>query len=72
MGGMAIEGGVVAVLLLAFIYFPIILSKPKYQKTVEMDLNSTGEKKTFVKKVSMMLYLDAIAGVVPLSHFIGR
>jgi phosphatidylglycerol:prolipoprotein diacylglycerol transferase len=40
-GGLAIEGGVVAVVIAGLIYFPIVLKLPRYQKVVTISAGVT-------------------------------
>ncbi|MBQ0045662.1 MAG: prolipoprotein diacylglyceryl transferase [Mycoplasma sp.] len=65
-GGLAIEWGVVLVVLAAFIYFPLILKLPRYR--VRDELGASHE----VKKVSFWMYADAVIPCILLAQFIGR
>lgn len=64
--GLAIEWGVMLVVLAAFIYFPLILKMPRYRV---QDVFNTDHK---VKKVSMWMYFDAIVPAILIAQFIGR
>lgn len=65
-GGLAIEGGVMLVVIEAIIYFPLILKKPKYQIR---DLSTNPQT---VKKISVWLYADAIIPAILIGQVIGR
>ncbi len=65
-GGLAIQGGVVSSLIAAFIFFPLILRKPKYHVRVEED------NKTFILKPSMWIMLDIGLPLVLIGQAIGR
>lgn len=65
-GGLAIQGGVVAVIIAALIYFPLILRNPKYHVRVEI------ENKVFIQKPSLWIILDIIAPTILIGQAIGR
>ncbi len=65
-GGLAIQGGVVSSLIAAFIFFPLILRKPKYHVRVE-----EGDK-TYIQKPSMWIMLDIGLPLVLIGQAIGR
>lgn len=66
-GGLAIQGGVVATVIAACIYFPLVLRRPAYQvKTVDED------GKNYVRQVSMWVYADAIVPCILIGQIIGR
>lgn len=87
-GGMAIQGGVVACVIAACIWFPLILRKPQYQvKTMKtqpqdqfgkIDLNSKNISVnrdgtvTYIRQVSMWVYADAIIPCILIGQIIGR
>lgn len=64
--GLAIEWGLIFVLIAAAIYFPLVLRSPKYRVRDEFG------PLPVVKKVSWWLYVDAIAPCVLLAQFLGR
>lgn len=64
--GLAIEWGVMLTVLVAFIYFPLILKRPRYRVR---DYFGKEEK---VKRVSMWMYFDAIVPAILIAQFIGR
>ncbi len=64
--GMAIQGGVIFTVIAGLIYFPLILSKPKYQ--IRTNIND----KEYIKSVSTFLYADAIIPCVLIGQVIGR
>jgi len=64
--GLAIEWGVMFVVVAAFIYFPLVLRKKQY--TVRDDFGP----KPCVRKVSMWLYFDAVMPCILLAQFLGR
>ena len=64
--GLAIEWGLLFVVIAGFIYFPLVLRLPQYKVRDEFG------PKPVVRKVSMWLYLDAIAPTVLLAQFLGR
>lgn len=67
-GGIAIEGGVIAAIILGFWWFQFICKKPKYQVRVEFADKRPAE----VKQVSVWLYADAILPAVCIAQAIGR
>lgn len=67
-GGMAIQGAILATVIAAGIWFPIILRKPKYNvKTYNSETNNH-----IVKQVSMWVYADAIIPCILMGQIIGR
>lgn len=64
--GLAIEWGILFVVVAAFIYFPLILKLPKYQVRDEFGPNPA------IKKVSFWMYADAIMPCILIAQFIGR
>ncbi len=64
--GLAIEWGILFVVVAALIYFPLILKLPKYR--VRDAFGATHE----VKKVSFWMYADAIMPCILIAQFIGR
>ena len=67
-GGLAIQGGVIADILLALWWFPFILKKPMYR--VRDTLLSP--EKPAVRQVSMWVYTDAIVPCILIGQIIGR
>ena len=65
-GGLAIQGGVVAVVIVALIYFPLIFRNPKYHVRVE-----AGDK-VYIEKPSLWIILDVITPTILLGQAIGR
>lgn len=65
-GGLAIQGGVVASVIVAIIYFPLMLKKPTYH------VRTIFEGKTCIAKPSMWIFLDIITPLVLLGQAIGR
>lgn len=66
-GGLAIQGAIVATVLAACIWFPLILRKPTYHvKTMDDKGNS------YVRQVSMWVYADAIVPCILVGQIIGR
>ena len=65
-GGLAIQGGVVAVVIAALIYFPLILKNPKYHVRVEV-----GDK-VYIEKPSLWIILDIITPTILIGQAIGR
>ncbi len=65
-GGLAIQGGVIFSLIAAFIFFPLILKKPKYHVRVE-----EGDK-VYILKPSMWVMLDIGLPLVLIGQAIGR
>lgn len=64
--GLAIEWGVMLTVIVAFIYFPLVLKRPSYKVR---DYFATEQK---VKRVSMWMYFDAIVPAILIAQFIGR
>lgn len=64
--GLAIEWGVLFVVVAAFIYFPLILKLPRYR--VKDEFNSDHQ----VKRISFWMYADAIIPCILIAQFIGR
>ena len=64
--GLAIEWGILFVVIAAFIYFPLVLKAPRYR--VRDSFGETHE----VKKVSFWMYADAIMPCILIAQFIGR
>lgn len=64
--GLAIEWGILFVVVAAFVYFPLALKSPRYR--VRDKFNLTHE----VKKVSFWMYADAIMPCILIAQFIGR
>lgn len=64
--GLAIEWGIIFVVIAAAIYFPLILKLPRYR--VKDVFGETHE----VKKVSFWMYADAIMPCILIAQFIGR
>ena len=67
-GGLAIQGGVIADILLALWWFPFILKKPRYR--VRDTLLSP--EKPAVRQVSMWVYADAIIPCILIGQIVGR
>lgn len=65
-GGLAVEGGVMAVVLAACIFMPLILCNPKYH------VRDCFGPTPVVAKCSMWLYFDAVVPTILLGQFIGR
>lgn len=65
-GGLAIQGGVMLTMLIACIYFPLILKKPKYHVRIEED------GKVFIRKPSIWILADVVFPVILLGQAIGR
>lgn len=65
-GGLAVQGGVIAGVLTAFIYFPVMLNRPKHHLRVFDNGN------IYIKKPSMWLYADAIIPTILIGQAIGR
>lgn len=65
-GGLAIQGGIIFTMISALIYFPLILSKPKYQ------IRTKHEDQFYVRKISVWVYADAIIPCILLGQIIGR
>lgn len=65
-GGLAVQGGVVSGVLTAFIYFPIMLSRPKYHLRIKDGNN------VYIRRPSMWLYADAIIPTILIGQAIGR
>ncbi|MCV3743393.1 prolipoprotein diacylglyceryl transferase [Ureaplasma sp. ES3154-GEN] len=66
-GGLAIQGGVVGGVLVALIWFPLILRNPKYHVR---DVNADGE--VYVRQVSVWVYADAIIPTILVGQALGR
>lgn len=64
--GLAIEWGILFVVIAALIYFPLVLKRPKYR--VRDVFGPTHE----VKKVSFWMYADAIMPCILIAQFVGR
>ncbi len=64
--GLAIEGGVIFTSIAAIIYFPLILKRSKYH------VRDLGSGEPQVRKVSMLIYLDAVVPCILIAQFIGR
>jgi len=64
--GLAIEWGVILTVIVAFIYFPLVLRKPKYRVRDEFGPVPA------VKQVSLWMYFDAVAPCILLAQFLGR
>ena len=67
-GGLAVQGGVIADILLALWWFPFILKKPKYR--VRDTLLSP--EKPAIRQVSMWVYADAVIPCILIGQIIGR
>ncbi len=65
-GGLAIQGGVIAALILGAIFFPLILRNPKYHVRVQKD----GE--VHICQPSIWVYADAMAMMILFGQAIGR
>lgn len=65
-GGLAIQGGVVAVVIVSLIYFPLILRNPKYHVRVEIN------NKVYIQKPSLWVVLDIITPTILIGQAIGR
>lgn len=65
-GGIAIQGGIIFTLISALIYFPLILSKPKYQ------IRTNSNDIFYVRKISSWVYADAIMPCILIGQIIGR
>lgn len=66
-GGLAIQGAIIATVLAACIWFPLILKKPAYHvKTIDDNGQS------YVRQVSMWVYADAIVPCILVGQIIGR
>lgn len=66
-GGLAIQGGVIAGVLSAIIFFPLILRKPKFHvRSTDQDGN------TITKQPSMWIYADAIIPTILIGQALGR
>ena len=64
--GLAIEWGVLFTVIVACIYFPLVLRSAKYR--VRDELGSTPQ----VRKVSMWMYFDAVMPCILIAQFLGR
>lgn len=67
-GGLAIQGGVIADIILALWWFPFILKKPKYRVRDTLLL----PEKPAVRQVSMWVYADAIVPCILIGQIVGR
>ncbi|MBP5257035.1 MAG: prolipoprotein diacylglyceryl transferase [Mycoplasma sp.] len=67
-GGLAVQGGVIADILLAFWWFPFILKKPQYHVRDTL----LAPEQPVVRQVSMWLYADAIMPCILIGQVIGR
>ncbi len=65
-GGLAIEGGVAFTILIALIWFPLILKRPSYFVRDELST------KLQVRQVSMWVYFDAVLPCIFLGQILGR
>lgn len=65
-GGLAIEWGVMLTVIVAFIYFPLVLRRPSYK------VRDYFSNEPAVKRVSMWMYFDAIVPAILIAQFIGR
>lgn len=66
-GGLAIQGGVVATVLLACIWFPLILKRPSFRVRDELAIH-----KPAIRQVSMWVYFDAVVPCILIAQFLGR
>ncbi|MCV3734320.1 prolipoprotein diacylglyceryl transferase [Ureaplasma miroungigenitalium] len=66
-GGLAVQGGVIGGVIVALIWFPLILRKPKYHVR---DVNADGE--VYVRQVSVWVYADAIIPTILIGQALGR
>lgn len=65
-GGLAVQGGVLFGVLTAFLYFPIMLSRPRYHLRIQDGNN------VYIRRPSMWLYADAIIPTILIGQAIGR
>lgn len=65
-GGLAIQGGIIFTMISALIYFPLILSKPKYH------IRTNNENEFYVRQISSWVYADAIIPCILIGQVIGR
>ncbi|MEG1821049.1 MAG: prolipoprotein diacylglyceryl transferase [Malacoplasma sp.] len=65
-GGLAIQGGIIFTIIAALIYFPLVLSKAKYQVKVQSN------EEFFVRKISIWVYADAVIPCILIGQIIGR
>lgn len=65
-GGLAIEWGVALDVIAALIYFPLVLKTNRYR--VRDEFGPTPQ----VRKVSFLLYFDAVMPAILIAQFIGR
>lgn len=66
-GGLAIQGGVIAGVLSAAVYFPLILRIPKYHIR---DIDADGN--VVIRQPSMWIYADAIIPTILIGQALGR
>ena len=64
--GLAIEWGVLFVVVAACIYFPLVLKSARYR------IRDTLGEQPQVRKVSMWLYFDAVMPCILIAQFLGR
>lgn len=65
-GGLAIEWGVTLTVIVGFIYFPLVLKKPKFK--VRDEFGETPQ----VRRASVWLYADAVMPAILIAQFLGR
>lgn len=65
-GGLAIQGGIIFVIIAAFIYFPIIFSKASFHVRIEENGH------VYIRKPSLWIMADIIIPLVLLGQAIGR
>lgn len=66
-GGLAIQGGVIAGVITALIYFPLILKLPKFHVR---DVDHEGN--VYIRQPSMWIYADAIIPTILIGQALGR